>query len=241
MKDLHSHILYGIDDGSKDLDVSLDILRDAYKNGVTDILVTPHYIEDSKFNCNNKEKMKILNKLKREMKKEKISVNLYLGNEVYINDNILNHIKNKEISTLNGSKYVLIELPMGRMYHNTKDIFFDLIRNGYVVVLAHPERYRYLQDNMGLVDEFIEMGVLLQGNYRSLFGYYGKDAKKTLKKLIKTHRITFIGSDIHRNDDFYMKKLEKKITKLTKNDDETKRILEDNFQCVIENKDIKRV
>ena len=49
MKDLHSHILYGIDDGSKDLDVSLDILRDAYKNGVTDILVTPHYIEDSKF------------------------------------------------------------------------------------------------------------------------------------------------------------------------------------------------
>ena len=54
MKDLHSHILYGIDDGSKDLSVSLDILRDAYNSGVTDILVTPHYIEDSKFSCNNK-------------------------------------------------------------------------------------------------------------------------------------------------------------------------------------------
>lgn len=240
MKDLHSHILYGIDDGSKDLSVSLDILRDAYNSGVTDILVTPHYIEDSKFSCNNKDKMKIMNKLKREIKKERIPINLYLGNEVYINDNILDLIKNKEVSTLNGSKYILIELPMGRMYNNTKNIFFELIRNGYVVILAHPERYKYLQDNMDLVDEFIEMGVLLQGNYRSLFKYYGKDARKTLKKLIKTHRISFIGSDIHRDDGFNTKKLEKKIKRLTKNVEETKRILEDNFQCVIDNKDIER-
>lgn len=241
MKDLHSHILYGIDDGSHNIQMSLDILRDAYLSGVTDILVTPHYIENSKYSTNNKEKLKLLANLKEELKKENIPINLYLGNEVYINDNILELIKNKEVYSLNDSKYILIELPMARMYQNTKEIIFELIRSGYVVVLAHPERYRYLQNNMNLVDELLEMGVLFQGNYRSLFGYYGKDSKKTLKKFIKSHRITFLGSDIHRNDGFYTKKLEKVLKKLTKNDEEVKNLLEDNFLCVINNKDIIKI
>lgn len=240
MKDLHSHILYGIDDGCRNIEVSLDVLRDAYTSGITDILVTPHYIENSKYSATNKEKLKLLATLKKSLKKEKIPINLYLGNEIYINDNILELVKNGEVYSLNNSKYILIELPMAKMYQSTKDIIFELNRNGYVVVIAHPERYRYLQDNMSLVDEFLEMGVLLQGNYRSLFGYYGRDAKKTLKKLIKTHRITFLGSDIHKVDGFYTKKLEKKLKRLTKSDDEVKKLLEDNFQCVIENKDIVR-
>lgn len=234
MIDVHSHIMFGIDDGSKSIDISLEILRDAYKNGVTDIFLTPHFIEDSKYECNNQNKEKILKKLKYNLKKEKIKLNLYIGNEIFINENILEHIKNNGIAPLNYSKYLLIELPMGRMYNNTKTIFFELIRNGYKVILAHPERYRYMQDNDKMLEELLDMGVLLQGNYRSIFGYYGRDAKKAIKKFIKRKQISFLGSDIHKNDGYKLKKLEKKLLKLTKDKEYTESILFGNAKKILE-------
>lgn len=238
MKDLHSHILYGIDDGCRSIDSSMEVLRSAYEAGVTDIIFTPHFIENSKYSVNNREKLKLFDTLKDKLKEEDIPINLYLGNEIYINENILNLIKSGDIYPLNNSRYLLIEFPMAQMYRNTKNIIFDLIRAGYRVVLAHPERYRYLQNDMEEVDELLEMGVLLQGNYRSLFGYYGSDAKKCLKKLIKTHRVTFLGSDIHTDDGYYTKKLHKKLKKLTKDDLEVENLLGGNFDFVIANKDI---
>lgn len=233
MIDIHSHIMFGIDDGSKSIDVSMDILRDAYKNGVTDIILTPHYIEDSKYTCNNREKEKILKKLQYTLKKEKIGINLYMGNEIYINENISELIQKGEISTLNNSKYILVELPMGRMYNNTRSIFFELIREGYTVILAHPERYRYMSKYEEKLEELTEMGVLLQGNYRSLFGYYGKDAKKALEKLIKKKQISFLGSDIHKNDGYKLKKLEKKVLRLSKDKDYTESIISGNAKKIL--------
>lgn len=233
MVDVHSHIMYGIDDGSESIETSLEILKDAYNNGVTDIFLTPHYIENSRFNCNNKEKQKILNILKTKLKEEKISINLYIGNEVFIDENILEHIKNNEIATLNNSKYILVELPMGRMYNNTKEILFNLIVEGYTIVLAHPERYRYMQEDDKKLEELLSMGVLLQGNYRSLFGYYGKDAKKALKKFIKKKQISFLGSDIHKNDGYNLKKLEKIVLKLSKDKEYTENIIKNNALEII--------
>lgn len=233
MVDIHSHIMYGIDDGSKDIETSLEILKDAHNNGVTDIFLTPHYIENSKFDCNNENKEKILNTLKKKLKEENISINLYIGNEVFIDENILEHIKNNEIATLNNSKYILVELPMGRMYNNTKEILFNLIIEGYTIVLAHPERYRYMQEDDKKLEELLSMGVLLQGNYRSLFGYYGKDAKKTLKKFIKKKQISFLGSDIHKNDGYNLKKLEKIVLKLSKDKEYTENIIKNNALEII--------
>lgn len=228
MIDIHSHIMYGIDDGSKNIETSLEILKDAYNNGVTDIFLTPHFIEDSRYNTNNNDKEFILNKLKEELKEQNININLYIGNEVFINENISEYIKNKQIATLNNSEYVLIELPMGRMYNNTKEIFFELIREGYKVILAHPERYRYMQEDDKKLEELLNMGVLLQGNYRSIFGYYGKDAKKAIKKFIKRHQISFLGSDIHKNDGYNLEKLEKKVLKLSKDKEYTESIIRGN-------------
>ena len=147
MKDMHSHLLYGIDDGSKDISESITLLKEAEKQGITELMITPHYIEDSKYNCNNKEKIKRFNELKEEVEKEKINIKLYLGNEVLINENILKLIKNKEITTLNNSKYILIEFPLGKMLYNTKDLIYNLIVKGYVPILAHPERYRIFQNH----------------------------------------------------------------------------------------------
>ena len=144
MKDIHSHILPGIDDGARNVEESIKLLEKFYDNGVTDIILTPHYIYNSNYNSNNKEKMLLLNEVKKKYKK----INLYLGNEVYISDNIPELIKQNEIFTLNNSKYLLIELPMNSEIKNLDSIIFDIMRNGIIPIIAHPERYVYVQNNI---------------------------------------------------------------------------------------------
>ena len=82
MKDIHSHLIYGVDDGSKSLEESIKKKKKMEKAGTTDLMLTPHYVEKSKFSCNNKCKKEIFNKLKESAEKENININLYYGNEV---------------------------------------------------------------------------------------------------------------------------------------------------------------
>ena len=235
MKDIHSHLLFGIDDGCKDINESISLLKEAEKQGVTELMITPHYIEESKYNCNNEEKQKLFNQLVEKTKEENINIKLYLGNEVFINDNFLKLLKKKEIKTLNNSKYVLLEFPFGNMLYNTKDIIYELVVAGYVPILAHPERYRIFQRHPDHIEEYLRMGVLLQGNYKSLFGKYGREAKKTLIYLLKKHQITFLGSDCHREKDFKIKKLKKKLKSIVKSDNMIEDLLENNFNKVVMN------
>lgn len=235
MKDIHSHLLFGIDDGCKDINESISLLKEAEKQGVTELMITPHYIEESKYNCNNEEKQKLFDQLVEKTKEENINIKLYLGNEVFINDNFLKLLKKKEIKTLNNSKYVLLEFPFGNMLYNTKDIIYELVVAGYVPILAHPERYRIFQRHPDHIEEYLRMGVLLQGNYKSLFGKYGREAKKTLIYLLKKHQITFLGSDCHHEKDFKIKKLKKKLKSIVKSDNMIEDLLENNFNKVVMN------
>ena len=110
MNDFHTHILYGIDDGANTIEESINILSFLSNNGVKNVFLTPHYVQNSRFNANNRKKKSIFNKLQKEVIKNNININMYLGNEVYINDNIVELIKKNEIMTLNDSKYILIEI-----------------------------------------------------------------------------------------------------------------------------------
>lgn len=240
MKDLHCHILMGIDDGSSNLQESLNILSKAQEDGITDIVVTPHYIKNTTFAANNILKQQILNQLKEQMTINDIHINLYLGNEVYIDEEIITLIKNNEIATINNSRYILIELPMMNKILNLKAIIFELINNGYIPIIAHPERYKFVQNNPLILQELINMGVLFQGNYKSLFGSYGQHAKKTLKVLLENNLIHFLGSDTHKDsDDYKLKDLEKKLIKLVKDKKRVEELLENNFMKVINNEEIK--
>ena len=121
------------------------------------------------------------------------------------------------------------------MLYNTKDIIYELVVAGYVPVLAHPERYRIFQRHPDHIEEYLRMGVLLQGNYKSLFGKYGSQAKKTLIYFLKKHQITFLGSDCHHEKDFKIKKLKKKLKSIVKSDNMIEDLLENNFNKVISN------
>lgn len=226
MKDLHTHILPGIDDGSRNINESREIIKSLYKNGVTDIVLTPHYITDeytSSYDNN-------LN-LVKDLQNNKI--NLYLANEIYLDNNIFNYLESNLIKPL-FNKYLLIELPLV-FNEELNDIIDELLYRNYKLIIVHPERYDYVINDIHFLDKYLNKGILLQGNYTTLFNKYGKDSKKTLIKLIKNNSISFLSSDIHKNNiDISESKLRRKLFFIT-NKNNINNMLINNFDKLMNN------
>jgi len=222
MTDIHSHILFDVDDGSRTIEESIELLKRLHEIGFKNVILTPHYIEGSEYSCENKEKKKKLEQIKKELAKQKIDINICLGNEIFINDNIYELIKNGVIHTLNNTRYILVELPFHNQIVNLEDIIYELKIKGLKPIIAHPERYTYFQKNYKEIDRLREEGFLFQGNYASILGYYGKDSQKLLKYMLKKQYIDYLGTDIHRTSKTYVidnfEKIEKSIIKITKID-----------------------
>lgn len=212
MIDIHNHLLYGIDDGSKSVEESVSILKEMEKCGYTDIILTPHYINGTRYSSSRNNNLERLAILQNELNKKNISINLYLGNEIYIDEDIDNLVKDGLISPLNNTNTLLIELPMSGEYPGYIEIFRDLIDKGYKIILAHPERYLTIQDDYDLIYEILDLGIKLQSNIDSLIGKYGEGAKETLKKLLKEKKVSYLATDIHhQKHDYDVWKTAKKI------------------------------
>lgn len=241
MKDIHSHLLVGIDDGSESFEESIKILKLMEKSGITDLIITPHYVENSQYNCNNKDKKELFKQLIEKKDENNININLYLGNEVFFTSNIIDLIKQGEIRTLNNTRYLLIEFPLHNIYNNTLEVIQRLVSKGVIPVLAHPERYEVFQKNPDIIKEYLRAGVLMQGNFTSLFGKYGPTPKKLLTYYLKNEWITFLGSDTHHEVKYDTRKLEKMLLKITKDKYYVKDLMENNFDKVINDEDIGMV
>ncbi len=239
MKDLHSHYLPGVDDGAKGIDSTRRMLAKASAYGVQAIMFTPHYIIDSDYNSPYRENRDIFNEIKL-LAQEEYGIDVYLGNEVYITTEILNLYQQGKIATLNNSRYMLIEIPLYSKMNNVKSIFFEVISAGITPILAHPERYTAYYDDLDFFCELRSMGVLMQINYPSLFGLYGKRPQKMAKKLLKAGLISFVGSDIHSSSEAkyeLLPKLNKKLKKLV-GEEEAIKLTDENFMKVVNNEDI---
>ena len=198
MIDIHSHILPGIDDGSRDYEESIEMIRCLADAGVTDIIFTPHYVPDSKWTSTRYKNQRLLANVRARLEREKIKINIHLGNEIYINTKILDLLATKAISPLADSKYVLVELPMSGEWDGYEDVLLMIKQAGYKPILAHPERYHAFQKDYSLITELCNMGILMQCNLGSIIGQYGRKPRKTIKKMAKDGLIFCLGSDIHR-------------------------------------------
>lgn len=203
MIDIHNHLLYGIDDGARTLEESVEVIKDMKKMGYDAIILTPHYIKQSNYASTRENNLKKMSILQKALQDCKIDVDLYLGNELFIDEDIYDNLKNGIISSLNDSNYILVELPMSGEYQDYQDIFKDLINMGIMVVLAHPERYIAFQKDFSKIEELEKMGVIFQGNIESIIGGYGIAAKKTMKKLLKSKKLSFLATDIHHKKHDY--------------------------------------
>lgn len=212
MIDVHSHIVFEVDDGSKSIEQSLQMLHEARKIGFDKIIVTPHYLEGY-YECNKKQIAERIQKL-QEMQDE---VKIFQGNEIYISENINSLIEGEYASTLANSRYVLFELPLNAEPLNLMSVVYSILEKGRIPVLAHPERYPHVQKDPNSLIELIEAGVILQSNYGSIIGQYGKECKKTIEKMLKHNMVHLLGSDVHRPQTVYynmpeiLKTLEKLI------------------------------
>ena len=219
MIDIHSHVLFGVDDGSKDIKQSINMIKEAINAGFDTKCVTPHYLEPY-FKNKKRENDNELGKLQEELIKQDIKINLILSNEVYITTNVKELLEFEKISTIGDSKYLLIEFPMNHEIKYVKDMLIEIRDLGYKIIIAHPERYSYVQKDISYLNDFLDMGIIFQCNYGSIIGKYGMAAKSTIKKLLKRKMVQCFGTDSHRDMSTYndMKKILKKIEKVAGTD-----------------------
>ena len=241
MIDFHSHILPNIDDGSTSIGETINLIEEASKVGFTGIISTSHYIQGYyEFSCN--ERKQLLDIIQNKMQtNDSLNLELYLGSEIYFSSEIIDLIKDKKASTINNTRYILFELPMNTKPLFVKELVYELIQNGYRPIIAHPERYSYVQDEIKYVQELASLGALFQSNYGSIIGMYGNDAKKTLKKLLKNNLISFLGSDVHRVGQIYPKipKALKKLNKIVSTE-QLEKLTTLNAQKVLNDEEIEQ-
>ena len=197
--DIHSHIIFGVDDGSKTIEESVHMIQQAYDLGVRGMVATPHH-SLPKYMTESSVLMERLLLLKKKLIEEQIEVDIYLGNEIYMSVDTLNELLSGVCLGINNTKYLLFECPFYGEVQSLKDYIFELNLKGYKTIFAHPERYEFVQENVHVLDDLIDMGVYMQMNVASLTGYYGHSVKKTAKKMIKKHMVHFLGTDVHREN-----------------------------------------
>lgn len=202
MIDIHTHILPNIDDGSRSIEETFNLIREAKNVGFDAIISTSHYIEGY-YETNVPEREVWVNAIYENLQVKNVDINLYLGNEIYISENIIKLLEERKASTINDTSYVLFELPLNAEPLNLYDIIYEMQQYKLVPILAHPERYSFVQREPELIYDLVEKGVLMQANYGSIIGQYGNKAQMIVKKFFEGDMIHLLGTDVHRQNTIY--------------------------------------
>lgn len=204
MIDVHSHILPNIDDGSRSIDETFNLIKEAKEAGFEGIICTSHYMENY-YETDRPEREVWINAIHENLKNKNIEMNLYLGNEIYMSDNIIKLLEDGKATTMNDTSYVLFELPLNAEPMNLYDMVYEMQQYRIVPILAHPERYSFVQTDPELIYDLIDKGVLMQANYGSIVGQYGKKAQMIVQKFLENNMIHMLGTDAHRQNTIYPK------------------------------------
>lgn len=202
MIDFHTHILPNIDDGARNIDETFTLIKEAKKAGFTQIVTTSHYMENY-YETDTPEREVWLKAICENLQAKNIDIKLYIGNEIYMTDNIIKLLEEGKASTINNTSYVLFEMPLNAEPLNLYDITYEMIQCKLVPILAHPERYSFVQKEPELIYDLIQRGILMQANYGSIIGQYGKKAQMIVKKFYESNMIHFLGTDVHRPNTIY--------------------------------------
>lgn len=239
MIDIHSHIIPFVDDGCENINDTLELVNCCSKLGIDKIIATPHYIVGQYENFKD-DVLNHVDFLNNFFRISGIDITAKPGNEIMISPEIIDLLKEGKLCSLNNSRYVLIEFPLEVKIRNILDVIRNVIFAGFIPVIAHPERYTYLQKNIDEAINYVESGALLQMNISSIIGDYGEDVKEFAIKLLKHNLIHLWGSDAHSFRNVYTK-LDKSFKELKKivGEEKFKQITEINPECVYSDLDIK--
>lgn len=194
MIDLHTHILPGIDDGSPDLESSLEMCRLAWEGGTRGMVTTSHgNLKGTSLDAYKN----AFYRLRQELKKEEIPMRLYPGMEIYMNQEACDRLAARELLTLNNTRYVLVEFDFQEELWMVNEYLQMLDDAGYLPVIAHAERYSFVQRFPEEVYRWVNLGYVIQVNKGSLLGAFGKREQSTALSLLEHKLIHVVASDTH--------------------------------------------
>ncbi len=192
---MHSHFIPGIDDGAQSMEESLALLHGMEALGYEKVITTPHIMVDAYQNTPKIIK-EGLTSLKDAAKTQGIGLEIEAGAEYYMDEGFYAHLHSGEVMAV-GNKYVLFETSYISKPLQIEEMIFEIGAAGYIPLMAHPERYRYISDPKKEYSRFKELGVLFQVDLNSFGGHYGESAKQNADFLSKHGMIDFLGSDVH--------------------------------------------
>ena len=196
VQDIHSHVLPGLDDGSPDIETSLELVKALSGIGINRLICTPHIIADIYRNTpatiND-----ALELLKKACLKNGLDTELSAAAEYMLDDHFMELLRTKQPLLTLRKNYILTELSYATAPNNLEQISFEININNYQPLMAHPERYFYYHDNYNNYYRLKDLGFFLQVNLLSLSGHYGKAVAKAAQFLFKNNLVDFVGSDIH--------------------------------------------
>lgn len=198
MIDMHSHILFGVDDGPENMEESLLLLNQAVKEGITGIISTSHAYHPQ-FHVSKEVVLKQVQSLNELAKENNLPIQIYPGQELRLKDFITTEIAANDALSLASSKYILLELPSQGIPAYTIQIIQELLNQNKVPIIAHPERNKAIAEKPSRLARLITHGALAQVTAGSLAGHFGKSIQKTALQLVDAHLVHVYGSDVHNS------------------------------------------
>ncbi|MFC7685310.1 tyrosine-protein phosphatase [Ureibacillus sp. GCM10028918] len=196
MIDMHSHFLWNVDDGPKTFEESIELLKQAAKEGITDLISTSHSQHpqyNAKFDTVNDQ----IQQLQIELTNRNIPLTLYRGHEVRLNEKLISLLQEGQIHKLANSNYVLLELPSSHVPNYAKNIIHQLSIQGLTAIIAHPERNKGIAEKPERLECLIREGAVAQITAGSLAGHFGKSVQKLSLDLVSANLVHTYGSDVH--------------------------------------------
>lgn len=198
MIDIHTHILPGVDDGAGDMYDTLDMIHMAADCGVTAMVATPHCNIPGMFkNHFGQAYVKTLMDVREAVKKEQIPMQVLPGMEVFATYDLPDLLVEGKVMPLNQSRYILMEFGFGESPDYAENVLDRVCGVGAKPVVAHPERYEFVQDNPQLVYKWRQKGYLVQVNKGSFLGRFGRRAKRAAYMMMDHNLVSVVASDAH--------------------------------------------
>jgi protein-tyrosine phosphatase len=214
--DIHNHILWNIDDGPKEISETIEMVKNAVAQGITHVIATPHY-KKGILECEFSVILDMVNKVNQLLQNENIPLSISAGMEIQLYRELSEDlVKGNSLFTLNGNnKFVLVELPNSYIPTYTEQVFFEMQLNGFIPILAHPERnMEFIRDPNKLIN-LVQKGTLVQISARSLLPKHNRKIANFAHQMMK-HRIAhLVSSDAHdtNNRPFLLNDVYTSITK----------------------------
>jgi protein-tyrosine phosphatase len=196
--DMHSHVLPGIDDGAQDVTMSVELIKGMKDLGYTKLIATPHVFWDMYQNTRDGI-LAVLDEMRDVLAEQEINIELDAAAEYFLDDHVVGLLKRKEPLLTLGDNYVLTEFSMASPPIDVKEILFEMRMQDYQPIIAHPERYTYLDQNKEFYDELKDAGYLFQANIMSFAGVYGRSVQQLANYLLEKGYYDLAGTDLHHH------------------------------------------